>query len=68
MIDPEPAAEDTNAIDPLAGCRIALAHDWLVGLRGGEWVLDRLARLFGPTDLYTLVSDGRPLTVSPVIR
>lgn len=42
--------------------RIALAHDWLVGLRGGEWVLDRLAALFGPTDLYVLVDDGRPLT------
>ncbi len=43
---------------------ISLAHDWLVGMRGGEWVLDRLARLFGPTDLYTLVADGRPLTPS----
>jgi glycosyltransferase involved in cell wall biosynthesis len=42
--------------------RIALAHDWLVGLRGGEWVLDRLARLYGPADLYTLVDDRRPLT------
>lgn len=42
--------------------RIALAHDWLVGLRGGEWVLDRLAHLYGPTVLYTLVDDGRPLT------
>jgi len=42
--------------------RIALAHDWLVGLRGGELVLDRLARLAGPTVLYTLVADGRPLT------
>lgn len=31
-------------------------------MRGGEWVLDRLARLFGPTDLYTLVDDGRHLT------
>jgi glycosyltransferase involved in cell wall biosynthesis len=41
---------------------IVLAHDWLVGLRGGEWVLDRMARLFGPTTLYTLVNDGRPLT------
>jgi glycosyltransferase involved in cell wall biosynthesis len=41
---------------------ISLAHDWLVGLRGGEWVLDRLARLFGPTELYTLVNDGRFLT------
>jgi glycosyltransferase involved in cell wall biosynthesis len=42
--------------------RVVLAHDWLVGLRGGEWVLDRLARLFGPTDLYTLVNDGQHLT------
>src|SRR5438552_10846363 len=42
--------------------RIALAHDWLVGMRGGEWVLDRLARLFGPCDLYTMVNDGRFLT------
>ena len=42
--------------------RVVLAHDWLVGMRGGEWVLDRLARRYGPTDLYTLVADGRPLT------
>lgn len=41
---------------------VHLAHDWLVGMRGGEWVLDRLARLFGPTTLYTLVNDGRSLT------
>lgn len=46
----------------LGGARVALAHDWLVGLRGGELVLDRLARLFGPTDLHVLVDDGRPLT------
>src|SRR5262245_9517638 len=43
-------------------CRVALAHDWLVGMRGGEQVLDRLARLFGPTDLYTLVSNGAALS------
>jgi glycosyltransferase involved in cell wall biosynthesis len=49
-------------IGELAEFRIALAHDWLVGMRGGERVLDRLARLFGPTDLYTLVDDGRPLS------
>ncbi len=42
--------------------RVALAHDWLVGLRGGEYVLDRLARLFGPTPLYTLVDNERFLT------
>lgn len=49
-------------IDPTGDRSIVLAHDWLVGLRGGEWVLDRLARLFGPTDLYTLVDDGRFLS------
>jgi glycosyltransferase involved in cell wall biosynthesis len=48
--------------NPLRDRRIVLAHDWLVGLRGGEWVLDRLALLFGPTTIYTLVNDGRPLT------
>lgn len=47
---------------PIGGARVALAHDWLVGLRGGEFVLDRLAGLFGPTDLYVLVNDHRPLT------
>jgi glycosyltransferase involved in cell wall biosynthesis len=51
-------------IGELAEYRIALAHDWLVGMRGGERVLDRLARLFGPTDLYTLVDDGRPLSAA----
>jgi len=42
--------------------RIALAHDWLAWVRGGERVLDRLSQLFGPTDLYTLVNNGHPLT------
>ena len=49
-------------IDDQSKPRIALAHDWLVGMRGGEFVLDRLARQYGPTELYTLVSNGRPLT------
>ena len=51
-------------IDGVQGRRVALAHDWLVGLRGGERVLDRLAVQFGPTDLYVLVNDGRPLTAA----
>lgn len=52
-------------IDRSSGPRIHLAHDWLVGMRGGERVLDRLAQQFGPTTLYTLVDDRRPL--SPAI-
>ncbi|MCA9297137.1 MAG: glycosyltransferase [Phycisphaerales bacterium] len=43
-------------------CRTVLAHDWLVGMRGGERVLDRLAQVFGPTTLYTLVHDSTPHT------
>jgi glycosyltransferase involved in cell wall biosynthesis len=35
--------------------RVALAHDWLTGLRGGERVLDELAGMFPDADLYTLI-------------
>tara|TARA_B100001059_G_scaffold91276_1_gene90177 strand:+ start:79834 stop:81573 length:1740 start_codon:yes stop_codon:yes gene_type:complete len=41
---------------------IVLVHDWLVTVRGAERVLDRFASRYGPTDLYTLVHDGSPLT------
>ncbi len=34
--------------------RIALVHDWLTGYRGGERVLDHLARRFPAADLFTL--------------
>ena len=46
--------------------RIALAHDWLVGMRGGERVLDAIARLcadrFEIAGLFTMFDDGRPHT------
>ncbi len=38
----------------LRGLRIALVHDWLTGYRGGERVLDHLARRFPDADLFTL--------------
>jgi len=34
--------------------RVALVHDWLTGLRGGERVLHEHAALFPEADLYTL--------------
>ena len=34
--------------------RVALAHDWLTGMRGGERVLQQLALLHPDADLYTL--------------
>lgn len=49
--------------------RVAIAHDWLCGYRGGEAVLDRIARLvtrrFRCAGLWTMFDDGRGLT--PVV-
>jgi glycosyltransferase involved in cell wall biosynthesis len=65
-------AVSTIPIDPARGParprtpRIALAHDWLCGYRGGEAVLERIAALiarrYEPANLYTMFSDGRALT------
>ena len=35
--------------------KVALVHDWLTGMRGGERVLEALCLLFPQADLYTLV-------------
>src|SRR5690242_5418261 len=35
--------------------RVALVHDWLTGMRGGERVLERLARRFPGAPIFTLV-------------
>lgn len=35
--------------------RVALVHDWLTGMRGGERVLERIARFFPDAPIHTLV-------------
>jgi glycosyltransferase involved in cell wall biosynthesis len=35
--------------------RVALVHDWLTGMRGGEKVLDAICELYPDAPLYTLV-------------
>ena len=35
--------------------RVALVHDWLTGMRGGEKVLDAIAELYPDATLYTLL-------------
>ncbi len=35
--------------------KVALVHDWLTGMRGGERVLEALCLLFPQADLFTLV-------------
>ncbi len=56
MASPTPAITQTppNA-PPWAGARVALVHDWLTGMRGGEKVLESIGRLFPSADLLTLV-------------
>jgi glycosyltransferase involved in cell wall biosynthesis len=34
---------------------VALVHDWLTGLRGGERVLEQLCQLYPQADIFTLV-------------
>ncbi|MBI2331312.1 MAG: glycosyltransferase, partial [Chloroflexi bacterium] len=43
------------SIDQVRPERIALVHDWLVTMRGGERVLDALCELFPEATLHTLV-------------
>jgi glycosyltransferase involved in cell wall biosynthesis len=45
---------------------VALVHDWLTGMRGGEKVLEVLCELHPDADIYTLFH--RPGSVSPVIE
>ncbi len=46
--------------------KVAIIHFWLVGMRGGEKVLEALCRLFPQADIYTHVY--APESVSPLIR
>lgn len=40
---------------------VALAHHWLVGMRGGEKVLARLAEMFPAAPIYTLIAQPERL-------
>jgi glycosyltransferase involved in cell wall biosynthesis len=42
-------------VDGFKTLRIALVHDWLTGMRGGEKVLAELVRMFPAADVFTLV-------------
>ncbi len=46
--------------------RVALAHDWLNGMRGGERCLDLICKEYPEAELYTLLY--RPELVSEAIR
>lgn len=46
--------------------RVALIHDWLTGMRGGEKALEVFCEIFPEADLFTLVY--LPGTTSPMIE
>jgi glycosyltransferase involved in cell wall biosynthesis len=46
--------------------RLALVHDWLTGMRGGEKVLEAIAEVFPDADIFTLVHV--PGSVSPLLE
>ncbi len=57
--------------------RVALVHDWLTGLRGGERVLHEHARLFPEAEVHTLIHvpgsttpaiEALPIHTSPLSR
>ncbi len=62
---------DSQRVSPkaeagLARLRVALVHDWLTGMRGGEKCLEVLCRAFPDATLHTLIH--RPGALSPAIE
>jgi glycosyltransferase involved in cell wall biosynthesis len=45
-----------------AAPRVALVHYWLVGMRGGEKVLEAICELYPDADIFTLVADRAKLS------
>ena len=41
----------------LRDCKVALVHDWLNGMRGGEKCLEVICELFPKADLFTLIHE-----------
>jgi glycosyltransferase involved in cell wall biosynthesis len=62
-ISPLPGGAEASR---LSGLRLALVHDWLTGMRGGEKCLEVLCRAFPDATLYTLIHQRGAL--SPAIE
>lgn len=53
------------SLDPKSVGKVALIHDWLTGMRGGEKVLEAFCELFPDADIFTLVHKHG--SMSPII-
>ncbi len=56
-LPPPSASSDENTVEPAAldGCRVAVVHDWLTGMRGGEFALEAILDLVPQAELFTLL-------------
>jgi glycosyltransferase involved in cell wall biosynthesis len=63
---PGAATIGDSAMLQKSAMRTAFVHYWLLGMRGGEKVLEALCRILPDADLFTLFYD--PESVSPTIR
>ena len=62
-LDCKGMAEPTvSGIADLAHLRVAIVHYWLVGIRGGEKVVEALCAMFPNADIFTLVCDETVLS------
>src|SRR3954467_14053490 len=61
-----PARGDRATSPDLSGLRVALVHDWLTGMRGGEKCLEVLCRAFPDAEVHTLIH--RQGKLSPTIE
>ena len=55
VLSAAPPAAAPAPVSPFADVRVALVHDWLTSMRGGEKVLEALLDLFPRADLFTLL-------------
>ncbi len=47
--------------------KVAVIHDWLTGIRGGEKVLEQILLLYPEADIFTLICDKSRLT-GPIVE
>jgi len=77
MKSAHPLIPHPSSLIPHPPSRVAIVHDWLTGMRGGEKVLEAICELYTGADLFTLVRmkgkvsatiEQRPVTTSFVQR
>ncbi|MCE5229666.1 glycosyltransferase [bacterium] len=61
MISSTTNSPATPPAGPLAGIPVALVHDWLLGMRGGEWVLNSLLKILPTAHVHTLFYHPEPI-------